>query len=398
MDGAYAVGEGIGRRQLAVILAASYAARVPVTAIPLGLILVMRDRGHAYDLAGLATGLYTLALSLTAPVIGRLADRYGAPRVFAVGAPVGACALLAIGAGTGGGSASATIALAVVVGAAMPPLGALTRGLLTPLLDGDRRARVFAIDATAQELCFIAGPLVLAGLVAVMSPPQAMVAIAALLVCGSVGYLLASRGITIAPTRHDEERGSPLRSRGLRAVLLVATLAGAMFGAVEISITAALDAVGRRDQAGLLLGVWSIGSLVGGALIVRFPVRRPLQRLAASLVLCAGFGALAAATTDTIPAFATVLVIHGIAGAPLMATCYVLVPLVVGGRISEAFAWLTSAVVGGIAAGTTVGGLAVDASGAAAGLLVSVAAVLIALAVSLAPLRRVIGTRDPSVR
>ena len=47
---------------------------------------------------------------------------------------------------------------------------------------------------------------------------------------------------------------------------------------------------------------------------------------------------------------AAALFLHGLTQAPLMAVGYAIVPRVVEGRLSEAFAWLTSAVVGGVAA------------------------------------------------
>lgn len=378
------------------MLAASYAARVPVTGIPLALILVVREDGRSYDVAGLATGAYTLALSATAPAIGRLADRVGGPVLFLAGAPVCAAALLALAAGLAGGSVLALLALAVVAGGALPPVGALTRGLLTPLLHGDRRARVFAIDATAQELCFIAGPLLVAGLVALLRPGAALAGLALLLVVGAAGYGAAGRRLARAGRVEHASQASPLRGGGLRAVLVLAILGGLMFGAMELSATAAVDEAGDRDRAGILLGLWSFGSLLGGLAAVRWPVRRPLRRLVASLAACAGLCAALAAVADRPVALVVLLVLHGVAHAPLMAVLYVLVPLVVGSRINEAFAWLTSAVVGGIALGTTVAGSAVHDAGAWAGFLVGALAAALALVAALPPVRRAVGGRDPS--
>ena len=125
---------------------------------------MLRESGRGYDLAGLATGAYVVGLSVTAPVIGRLADRFGAPRVFLAGAPLCAVGLIGLVAGADSLPVSPRCSRwRALAGAALPPLGALTRGLMTPLLSDERRTRVFAIDATAQELCFIGGPLVLAG-------------------------------------------------------------------------------------------------------------------------------------------------------------------------------------------------------------------------------------------
>jgi predicted MFS family arabinose efflux permease len=82
-----------------------------------------------------------------------------------------------------------------------------------------------------------------------------------------------------------------------------------------------------------------------------------------------------------------VLFAQGVTQAPLMAVGYALVPRLVDVRLSEAFAWLTSAVVGGIAVGTTLAGLASEHLGAGAGFLIGAVAPVAALVLALAFLR-----------
>ena len=60
---------------------------------------MLRESGRGYDLAGLAAGAYVVGLSITAPLSGRLADRFGAPRVFLVGAPLCGIGLVGLVAG-----------------------------------------------------------------------------------------------------------------------------------------------------------------------------------------------------------------------------------------------------------------------------------------------------------
>ena len=378
----------VARRSIALLFAVSYLARVPVTAITLGLILVLRESGRGYDVVGLATGAYVVGLSVTAPVIGRLADRFGAPRVFLAGAPVCAVGLIAIVAGADSLGVPALLALAALTGAALPPLGALTRGLLTPLLHGERRTRVFAIDATAQELCFIGGPLVLAGLVAIGTASEAMVVIAVMLMAGAVLFWAVARRLPRATPADAGELGrAPFRSAGLRARLAVTVLVGAMFGAIELSIAAALDDHGSRDLAGTYLAVWSCGSLVGGLVAVRWPGRNLERRQQLALAGATCSALLLIPASGALGVLAAALFLHGLTQAPLMAVGYAIVPRVVEGRLSEAFAWLTSAVVGGIAAGTALAGMASDRWGAGAGFLIGALAPAAALLLALAFLR-----------
>jgi MFS family permease len=121
---------------------------------------------------------------------------------------------------------------------------------------------------------------------------------------------------------------------------------------------------------------------------VRWPGADARRRLTGSLVLSVAAATLAAAVCGHPWALAAALVAAGIVQAPLMACCYVLVPLFVRTRVSEAFGWLTSAVVGGIAIGTALAGGLVDGHGAAAGFAIGVVAPLLALALVRGPLAR----------
>ncbi len=370
----------VERRAIGMLLIASYLARVPVTAISLALILAMRESDRGYAAAGLVTGVYVAGLAITAPRLGSLADRFGAPWVFGVGAPLCGLTLAAFAVGVETLPLGALLVVAVVAGASLPPLGALTRGFLTPLVpDEERRSRLFAIDATAQEICFIGGPLVLAGLLALGSARQALVVLAALLAIGAAGYALAARPLPRPSPMRRAEAPSPLSSRGLRALLGVTVLIGVMFGAIELGIAAALEEQGSRDAAGLYLGIWSVGSLVGGVLAVRFPTTDPARRQVRALALAALSALLIVPAAGSGVLLAGALVVQGVSQAPLMAVGYAIVPRVTSGRLSEAFAWLTSAVVAGIAVGTTLAGLVSDQVSPAAAFAVGAAAPVVGL-------------------
>ncbi len=80
---------------------------------------------------------------------------------------------------------------------------------MTPLLSEAQRARVFAIDATAQELCFMGGPLVLAALIALGTASQALVVISLMLAAGR-GAVLGRRA---APAARAARHRSGARRR-----------------------------------------------------------------------------------------------------------------------------------------------------------------------------------------
>ena len=55
----------------------------------------------------------------------------------------------------------------------------------------------------------------------------------------------------------------------MRTLVLALGSAGLLFGATEVAVTAAADALGGTAAAGPLLGLWGVGSLIGGIVVAR---------------------------------------------------------------------------------------------------------------------------------
>jgi len=136
-------------------------------------------------------------------------------------------------------------------------------------------------------------------------------------------------------------------------------------------VLATLATAGSGAVGGVFTPALFVGCLVGSLFGHGVHALWPAATSASSVYAIVGMGAFLAAATQ----------------APLMAVGYAIVPRVVEGRLSEAFSWLTSAVVGGIAIGTTLAGSASDAFGAGAGFLIGALAPAAALVLALAFLR-----------
>jgi MFS family permease len=365
-----------GTRTLAALFAACYLARLPVTAISLGIVLAVRESGGAYALAGLAAGAFTLGLSLTAPLLARLADRRGAPVVIVVGSALSGGGLVALAAGLGSLPSVAVPPLALVAGAGVPPLGAILRALLPVLVTPERLPRIYALEATGQELLFVIGPALLAAVVALGSARAAVAALGTLLAAGGVVFALVARRRGHVHDAEDARAASPLRAPALRAILAMAALVGIVFGTVEISTAAALERAGARDATGLVLAIWSAGSLTGGLTIARRTSREARLRLR-SLLMASVVAALPLPLLVPWPAVLTAaLFVHGLFIAPTFAATYELIPVAAPSRLTEAFAWMSTSIVGGIALGSAVAGSAVAGGGAAVGFGLALAATL----------------------
>jgi predicted MFS family arabinose efflux permease len=153
---------------------------------------------------------------------------------------------------------------------------------------------------------------------------------------------------------------------------------------VEVGVQAFADDHDQLAASGLLIALWGSGSVVSGLLYgARHWRPRPELRLVACFALMtAGNAVLPLA--GTLAAMAMLLVLAGIAFAPAITTLYLVVDRrVPQARMTEAFAWVTSAVSGGVALGTSVSGWAVSLAGSAAAFRIAAASSALGLGLAL---------------
>ena len=357
------------------LFATSILARTPGAAVGVVAVLRTRELTGSFAAGGAAAAAYALANGVTAPALARLVDRTGQRAVLAPGAVLAALALVAFAALPHGAPVLAAIACTIAAGAATPPLGAALRALLPRVLrDPERLNAAYAVESSALELTYIAGPVLIAGVLASWSTAAAALACGALLLIGTLAFLAtpASREWKPAGTTHRYGLAGPLRSAGIRTLIGVLGLMGVTFGAVEVAVPAAAHVAGHDGAAGALLSLWGLGSMLGGlvAMRIRRP-RGPVARLVAVLA-CFAVGHLALALTLSLPALAVLLLLAGMAIAPGFAAAFGLTDrLAPQGTMTEAFAWLNTGLAGGLASGSALGGLAAEAGGADAALLVA---------------------------
>ena len=346
----------------------SIVARLPLTMLSIGLLVHARHLTGSFAAAGVVTGAYGVSLGVGGPLLGKLVDRRGQTAVVVASAGVAAPLLGAVAVMPVGTSPAVLVALACGIGLAEPPLGACVRTLLPGLLgDADAARAAYAADASASELTWIAGPPLALGLGAAWSTGAALAAAGVILVVATVAFAVqpASRGWRPAPAAGPRPRGGSLQTPAMRTLVVVLVAVGVLFGAVEVAVTAATDALGSTAAAGPLLGVWGAGSLVGGVLASRFG-RGAHGAGGLTLVLVAltvGHLALTAAAGSVL-ALAAVLVVAGAAIAPTYAMVYAMVDdAAPAGTVTEAFAWLGTAIAIGASAGAAGAGALADHAG-----------------------------------
>jgi MFS family permease len=347
------------------LLASAVVGRMPTAMAGLAIVLLVREGGGSYAVAGTVAAAYSVALALTSPLLGRLVDRVGQTRVLAGCAGASVLAFAALAAVGRGASPVLLGALAALAGGSIPPVAACMRALWSELLgDGGRLQAAFAVESTAQELIFVVGPPLVALLAALLSPAAAVLGTAVLLLAGTAVFAATPASRAWRPRRRAADWAGPLRSPGIRTVLAAIVLLATAFGTVEVTVVAGAEQLGSRTLAGPLLALWAVGSLVGGlAFGSRASGRGPEQRMIGLLALVvAGIALLAVATG--LAQLAAGMVLAGLGIAPAIACLYLLVDrLAPAGTVTEAFTWVTTAFATGFAAGNALGGTLVHEVG-----------------------------------
>jgi MFS family permease len=378
------------------LFATALVARLPQGMAPLAVLLLVRGATHSYAAAGAAVGASAFATAACAPVLGRLVDARGRRRVLlplAGGQAV--LYILLVLAAQGHAGAAVLIVLAAISGGLLPPVAPVVRVLVGEMFDDpDTRETAYALEAVIQEVLWITGPLFVALVVAFGSPALA-VGLLGVIVLGGTTLFLRSPWLRAEPGEAAAGRAprtSALASPELRALLAPIALTGAGLGAIEVGLPSLALHAGSRPASGLLLALWSVGSMVGGlwygARGWRSSLARRYRVLLGLAVLCTA--PLIAARS--IPAGVLCSLLAGLTIAPMFSCQYALVGrAVTAGSETEAFTWVSAALIGGLAAGSALAGAVIGPGGVSAPFLVSCGATMLATLL-------VVGFRAPSAR
>ena len=352
------------------LIASSIVARLPLAMFSIALLVHAQRLTGSFAVAGAASGAYAISGAVSAPVLGRLVDRCGQTKVLVSGATVTAVALVVTGVLPVTTPPAVLVALAAAAGMATPPLGACVRTLL-PAIVGEpaRLPALFAFESTALEITFVLGPPLALGLGAVWSTGAALACAGLLMLVATLVFAAQPASRAWRPDRSAPgRRGGSLRAPAILILALIELGCGAVFGATEVGITAAAKALGSTAAAGPVLGIWGVGSLLGGVAATRLGGG---ARRAGGLILLVGalavaHGALIFATGSVLAIGAAIL-LAGATIAPTAASIYAMVDrFAPAGTVTEAFSWALTAAYTGEALGAAVGGGLVQSSGATA--------------------------------
>ena len=269
--------------------AAAVVGRLPIGMTSLGMVLLIESVRGAYASAGIVTGAFALATAVGAAIWGRMMDQHGQPRVLVPTALGSGLAIAGVAiAAVLGASDLVLIMFAAVAGVLFPAVSPAMRAAWRVIFT-DARARQlgYALDASAVEMIFVLGPLLLSLLASVFPPAVPLLTSATLLIVGTLLYssTTAARSVR-GMQREDEHAPAPpvpdmasvvegehldrgprtaLAAPGIALVLLVAMLMAVGFGQMDTALVATAEHVlGSTRQLGILFMFIAGGSAIGG--------------------------------------------------------------------------------------------------------------------------------------
>ena len=341
-------------------ITASMIGRLPIGITGLAILILVQTATSSFALGGAATASYVVGLAVVAPVLGRIIDRKG-PRLTLLACAVAFPTALASLVATVHWMIAAPVVLllAGAAGAAFPPITVCMRTYFRKRLHNEELlTAAYSLESVLIELIFILGPLIVALFVALASPALAVLFAAA---CGLVGTLLFLRSPPLLDWRVEPHSArsllGPLAQTGFRALVAVIFCYSMAFGLLEVGMAAYATEAGNVALAGVLLGLMSTGSALGGLVYGSRSWHVPLARQFALMLALMGSGLGVLAFPWSAWAFALWSLFAGIVIAPALIIQSMLVARIARFEHStEAFTWSASALLSGVGAGVAIGG------------------------------------------
>ena len=358
-------------------------ARLPISMVSLGIVLLVSTQTGSYGLAGSVAAVFVLANALFAIVHGRLVDQYGQPLVLPIVISIFGVGLAMLTVGVIDDWPTWSIYLcAAVTGAALPQVGACVRARWSYVLaDPASVQTAYAVEGVADEVVFIAGPVLVTLLATTLHPAAGLVTA---MVAGIGGtFAFAALRSTAPPAQRDRATGRVKRPMPWRIVGTIAVVyfaLGALFGAAEVATVAFAEEQDATRYAGVLLGLWSLGSLVSGVAVGAITWRSgPVNRVRwGTIGLVVTLVPLSFVTS--LPLMAVFLFIAGFAVSPTLIGSMSLIEAVVPAeRLAEGLAVVQTGISAGLAPGAAIAGIVIDEYGASPAYYVPLAAAVVAV-------------------
>ncbi len=363
---------------VARIIAAQLTARFPSGMLSLGMLLHVENVHHNYGSAGIVLAGASVGQAIAGPLTSRLMGRLGMRPVLAVTTAVCAAAILVIAFVTL--SVPMTVLLAFIAGLGTPPVQPAVRTIYPKLVNSQLLTPLFSLDASAQEIIWIAGPVVITFIATQLSTTLGLVLCAGIMVLGGAWFIFSPELGRVRIPRSKRRFGVVLTRPTVTLSMIIGLLLIGSCSAVEAGVIAnfqgaSTDASGHGSEAGIVLAIWSLGSLLGGFTLGQAPIGP--WALARRMFLMF-VGVAIASIWLNVWWLIGFLLISGAGIAPALAAMFAMTSSSVKfSDTAEAYGWIGTGQLIGAGLGSAIAGFLIDAHGAQGAFWVSVAFALL---------------------
>ena len=344
---------------VARIIAAQLTARLPSGMLSLSILLHVERVHGSYAAAGLVLATISIGQAVSGPLTSRWMGAWGMRRVLTLtlvvcSAAVFVLALVPL-------SVPAMMAVALVAGLSTPPIQPAVRTIYPKIVNSRQLTPLFSLDASAQEIIWVAGPVVATFVATQIATSAAILLCGVMLVIGGIWFIASPEVGRVRIPRSKRTFGVVLKKPTVLLTTVVGFLLVGSCAAVEAGVVAVFGHDG--PQAGIVLAIWSIGSLVGGLALGHVPIS-PWSLARRMALVFVGTG-LAIIMVDDFWWLSITLLISGIGLAPALAVIFASVSSSVKfSDTAEAYGWVGTGQLIGAAIGSAIAGFLIDFNGA----------------------------------
>lgn len=340
---------------VARIIAAQLTARFPSGMLSLAFLLHVEQQTGSYGAAGLVLAATSIGQAVAGPLTSRLMGRLGMRPVLISTLIVCVASVIAIGV------LPLTVPMYMLVGLvcglATPPVQPAVRTIYPKMVNSRQLTPLFSLDASAQEIIWVVGPVVTTFVSTQIGTVWGILLAAALMVIGGIWFISSPELGRVRIPRSKRAFGTVLK----RPPVMLATVVGFLLigacAAIEAGVVAAFGHGGA--EAGIVLAIFSIGSLAGGLGFGHAPIS-PWSTARRMFIVF--FGTVLAAFSMDFWWLAVTLFIAGIGIAPALAVLFAIVSASVKfSDTAEAYGWVGTGQLIGAALGSALAGFLIDA-------------------------------------
>lgn len=327
----------------------------------LAILLHVEHTTGSYGAAGLVLAATSVGQAVAGPVTSRWMGVWGMRRVLLLTLSV--CTLSVLSLALLPLNLGGFMALGMLTGLSTPPVQSAVRTIYPKMVNSTQLTPLFSLDASLQEIIWIVAPVVITMVSTQIGTVPGLLLVATVLIIGGSWFILSPEVGRVRIPRSRRGFGAVV----LKPPVMLATAIGFLLigacAAVEVGVVATFDHGGL--EAGIVLAVFSVGSLAGGLLSGRVPIG-PWAMARRLAIVTVGL----AVTMLSLNIFwlGGSLLIAGIGVAPALAVLFAITTASVKfSESAEAFGWVGTGQLIGAASGSAIAGFLIDQTGGAQG-------------------------------